>query len=94
MGNIYEETDKKIGWLRETSADSSVAIEFVRTLIWTIVEVLEELEGDPNKAQQSQVPLPQAQSMAIFLGLGVDNPGWVSLMHLFAQPWFSRVWII
>jgi Heterokaryon incompatibility protein (HET) len=98
MRNIYEEADETIGWLGETSADSSIAIEFVRTLTRTINEVLEELKDDPNKAQQLvlkfQSPLPWAQSMTIFLGLGIGHPGWVSLMHLFEQPWFSRVWII
>jgi hypothetical protein len=95
IGHIYKEADETIGWLGVASEDSSVAIASASTLKGRMEEILKELGDDPNQYfLKFAVPRPHAQGLFVLIGLGAANLEWISLMHLFEQPWFSRVWII
>ena len=97
IGHIYEEADETIGWLGETSEDSSVAIDFARTLKARIEEILKELGDDPKAPQfflKFPVPLPFARGYFILVGLSAANADWISLMNLFDRPWFSRCQLV
>ncbi len=93
MKDIYQQAERVIGWLGESTGDSAEAFRFIGVLD----EMLRAAKDiDPEKLQKEFGGLPEvvAKGMLMTVMVSMDLPGLLALQNMFLRPWFSRMWII
>ncbi|RYP71140.1 hypothetical protein DL769_004751 [Monosporascus sp. CRB-8-3] len=87
MGEIYQLAVRVVIWLGPTADDSNIAMSN-----------LDYLGSQLEVSQQGNVfPRPGCQQPRwshAATDLPYSNQIWESLYHLFARPWFSRLWVL
>lgn len=85
MKDIYHGTDHVVAWLGESTADTDVALQFMRILE-------ENLRG--SKIFTNSTLLGESETFFSDAVLGASNPEWLSFAKIFLLPWFSRIWVV